>query len=196
MKKIIAFILVLCLVLALYSHIFHNGEMVSFEETYKSAMGVFQRVGNIYSSAKDVVINVTSHPDIIGVKLEQYFAYALTRLNEFITPLAGGFVTLFNELGNKIGGFFTNLASALGEFFTSLGDRIYNYFTNLGNRISNFFQGIWNKIVRAFGGEIHCECEYPTSCIDCACGAPDCKCGDERCQYCGEYLIECDCTIR
>ena len=103
--KIISFILLLCLALSLYSFIFNNGEILSFEETYKGAMSFVTDTGNIFSKLREGIIATVEFTLGLPEKIGNFF----TNFGDIMSEK-------FTETVNGIGQFFTNLWDNLTEF--------------------------------------------------------------------------------
>ena len=106
MRNIIIFFLFICLILALYSHFFNDGEAINFEEAYKGALKLVTDIGQIFADMKEGVVNtmqtVMELPEKIGTWFEDFF--------------------------EKIGQFFTNLGNRIGQFFTNIINEIISFF--------------------------------------------------------------------
>lgn len=106
MRNIIIFFLFICLILALYSHFFNDGEAINFEEAYKGALKLVTDIGQIFADMKEGVVNtmqtIMELPEKIGTWFEDFF---------------GKIKLFFNNLGDRIGHFFTGIWNEILMFF-------------------------------------------------------------------------------
>ena len=102
----IIFFLFICLILALYSHFFNDGEAINFEEAYKGALKLVTDIGQIFADMKENVVNTM----------------------QTIMELPEKICTWFEDFFEKIGQFFTNLGNRIGQFFTNIINEIITFF--------------------------------------------------------------------
>ncbi len=151
MRNILVFFLFLCLILALFSHFFLDGEAISFEETYKSALQLVADIGNVFANMKDGIVDAMSTIIALPEKISNFFS----------------------DFFNKIGKFFTDLGSRIGNFFTGIWNEIRLFFGGdpvdcgcdsscqdcLNEMNSSYFYGIDFEYCHC-GKVKYCTCNY------------------------------------
>ena len=83
MRNILVFFLFLCLILALYSQFFLEGEAISFEETYKKALNLVMKIGKVFSNMKDGVVNTMQTVFELPERIGNFFTNFWHKIVEF-----------------------------------------------------------------------------------------------------------------
>ena len=86
MNKIIALILLICFALAVYSFVFQEGQILSFEESYTNCMRSIMKIGEKIQTIKDAVSKLFNNIRTIFSSVHQFFQRIYNFFVKLISP--------------------------------------------------------------------------------------------------------------